>query len=279
MTPSWSRRCDLGEPTWFSFISWSVSAIRRGDLVELPAAGVQGAKDVQVVLRRRGARQDRRLFLGGLEGREELGPLGPLADQDLVKELVDRDHLQVDDPRPADLRPSGAAILGLGLKPEDRADRRRGGLEVDVVPSLVIEDDRRAGGQAATARSAWSRWVRLFPSAWLVRSIWRRRAASPRSSVAAMVSGIVATGVTWPPTPWARSVTRGSRSFSRPSDRNDGLESRPVPSRGELDLQGRRLAERPAGGERLGVEAVELGGRTGMHVQAGPRRSAPNRPG
>ena len=49
-----------------------------------------------------------------------------------------------------------------------------------------------------------------FPSAWLVRSICKRSAASPRSSVAAMVSGIVATGVTWPPTPW-RGASRAAR--------------------------------------------------------------------
>ena len=38
----------------------------------------------------------------------------------------------------------------------------------------------------------------------------------------------MATGVTWPPTPRARSVTRGSRSFSSPSERKAGFEVRPV---------------------------------------------------
>ena len=48
------------------------------------------------------------------------------------------------------------------------------------------------------------------------------------SSVALILRGIVATGVTRLPTPAARTASRGSLSFNRPSDKNEGLEDRPV---------------------------------------------------
>ena len=71
---------------------------------------------------------------------------------------------------------------------------------------------------------------------------------------------MVATGVTRPPTPTARKVTRGSRSFSSPSERNAGLESQAGRPGRQQDFQRRRLAEGPPDDERPVVDAHQASG-------------------
>ena len=129
------------------------------------------------------------------------------------------------------------------------------------MPRLVVEEHAAGlGGQRDRGRVA----LRLRLGLVLVADgrgpvELEADAARPKSSVAATVSGIVATGVTWPPTPTARNVTRGSRSRSRPIDRNTGRESSPVRLGAERDLQRRGLAKGPVGGERPVVEAIGAG--------------------
>ena len=135
------------------------------------------------------------------------------------------------------------------------------------MPGLVIEDGPRRRRARATAPSACSRLGSAFPSAWLVRSICRRSAASPRSSVAAMVERD--RGDRRDVAADARRAERHARlAVLEQADRQErrlGVE--PGPVRGEQDLQRRRLAERPAGGERPGVDAVQ---------RRGPHRDGPS---
>ena len=129
------------------------------------------------------------------------------------------------------------------------------------MPDLVIQH-RRGRRREPAARDlvvVLSSSARPCPSsaAIVVRSICNRRAARPKSSVAAMVSGIVATGVTWPPTPTARNVTRGSRSFKQADRQERRPRVQPGPARAERDLQCRGIAQGPAGGERLVVQTLQ----------------------
>ena len=82
-----------------------------------------------------------------------------------------------------------------------------------------------------------------------------------------MESGIVATGVTWPPTPWARSVDARLAVLEQAEREERRAWSQAGPAGGELDLQRRRLAEGPAGGER---PAGRRGPARGPHRDARP---------
>ena len=154
-------------------------------------------------------------------------------------------------------------IVGFRDDPDQSPDLGQIGLQEQVVPDLVIQDgmvlvfdEREADRLALVCRPVVSL---SFSSRSIVRSTCNRSADSPKSSVAPMVSGIVATGVTWAPTPTARSVTRGSRSFSNPIERNTGRESRPVFAGLQQDLQRRRLAEDPVSGECPFVDPLQCG--------------------
>ena len=244
MTPSWSSRCDLGEPTWFSFISWSVSAIRAAIWSSCRLPVCRPRRTLDVVLGRRRARPG-----PASASRRPRGPRGTWPARPAGGSGSRR--------RARRARPPGGGRRPTGrpAAPGRSGPRPRPGTGGSC---------RSAGGSAwrsTSCRAWWSRTARPpsaargigtvclvdgrarpSPRRGVVRSTWRRSAASPRSSVAAMVSGIVATGVTWPPTPWARSVTRGSRSLSRPSERNVGLES--GRSRSEVSWISRVVASR-----------------------------------
>ena len=148
-----------------------------------------------------------------------------------------------------------------GLVVQQRAagvgrERHRDRLRSVFVSGLSLSPDDRASGRTAS-----------------------RRAARPKSSVAAMVSGIVATGVTWPPTPTARKRDpRLAVPQQCPIDRNAGRESRPVSARAERDLQGRGLAQGPVGGERPVVDTLQRGVVPGTDLQPRVReRSLPTK--
>ena len=224
--PCWSSRCDLGEPTWFSFISWSVSAIRPAIWSSCRAAGVMNPHHVQEVVRLRLARQDRGLLLDGFERRHELGPLGPLADQDLVEQLVGRDDLELQ--RRSIGRSGRRWRSGRRPRATNRRivpDRGRIGLQQHLVPRLVVQ--RRtafsAGAADWTVVALRLDRARLVVAEIVVRSICSRSAARPKSSVAPIESGIVATGVTWLPSPRRPAASPAARGPEQP----DRQERRP----------------------------------------------------
>ena len=171
--------------------------------------------------------------------------------------------------RPPEARARSTGRSGHPRRNDRRPRRRTGstshrgrvGLQDNVVPGLMVEHrasrSEGSGRRTVVASLGLASRVSLSASSTvMVRSICKRSAARPKSSVAPTESGTVATGVTWPPTPTARKVTRGSRSLSRPEreERGPGVEAG-LAGR-QQDLERGRLAERPVGGEGPVIEPL-----------------------
>ena len=266
MTPSCKSRCDLGEPIWLSFISCRVSAMRPAIWSSCRDPACSIAHHAQEIVGRRIAVQHRRLLFDRLEHRQELGPLGPLTDQDLVKELIGRDDLEREHARPAGLGAAGAAVVGLGHEPKHRADLGRIGLQEHVVPDLMIQNRARGlsgkrkrdrgplglrldlvflfDGQRAVDLQAEGRQPEIVGRA------DRERNRGDRRDAAADADGAQGD----PRLAVAQEAERQERRAAR---------TRPVSADVEQDLERRRLAERPLGRERPVVHALEPGGLPG----------------
>jgi len=157
ITPCWSRRCDFGEPdlVQLHFLA-ALSAIPRGRSAPVAATPPriqprrQGGR--VVVGRRRAASATWPVFFfffffRRLEECHELGPASArLADQDLVERVRRRGTtciwIAADRPNlgTSGRRPSSASATNRRIVPE----RGRIGLELHVVPGLVVEPPARA---------------------------------------------------------------------------------------------------------------------------------------